>query len=278
MLDVLRQAKVKPTKVRLMKWLFLMGQETGVRAYLPFYDFLPYRYGPFSFTVYYELARLEQAGLVTEDLRIVEGREREVDEIAERLKPAVRETATDTLFKYGGLSSAALIDSVYTRYGWYASRSELRTPREREEMAPAVFTTGYEGESIDAFLDKLLRAGIGRVIDVRKNAYSQKYGFSGGPLNRMCGNVGIEYRHLPELGIPSNLRADLSTRTKRQVLFKKYEKELLPKQPNAQHLAAGLLRERASVLLCVERHAEDCHRGTLAPYLAASTGLEISHI
>jgi uncharacterized protein (DUF488 family) len=278
MLHLLRQAKTGPTKVHLMKWLFLMGEETDVREHVPFYDFLPYRYGPFSFTVYQELARLEKAGLVTEDLHIAEGREREVDEITERLKPTVREAARNTLAEYGDLDHDELIDNVYARYDWYASRSELRPPRARKAAAPAVFTTGYEGESIDAFLDKLLRTGIGRVVDVRKNAYSQKYGFSGGPLKRMCGNVGIDYRHMPELGIPSNMRTDLSTRAKRQRLFKRYESELLPNQPDAQDAAADLLRERASVLLCVEHHPEDCHRGTLAPYLAASTGLDIAHV
>lgn len=185
-LHLLRQAKTGPTKVHLMKWLFLMGEETDVREHVPFYDFLPYRYGPFSFTVYQELERLEKAGLVTEDLHIAEGREHEVDEITDRLKPSVRDAATDTLAEYGDLGHDELIDNVYARYDWYASRSELRPPRARKEAPPAVFTTGYEGESIDAFLDKLLRTGIGRVVDVRKNAYSQKFGFSGGPLTSGC--------------------------------------------------------------------------------------------
>jgi uncharacterized protein (DUF488 family) len=261
-----------------MKWLFLMGQETAVRERLPFYDFVPYRFGPFSFTVYSELARLAKAGLVADDLCVIEERKLEVDELAERLSTDVRAATTDILSRYGSLSSTDLLESVYSRYDWYASRSELRAPRVQEHQKQAVFTTGYEGESIDAFLDKLLRAGIRRVIDVRRNAYSQKYGFSGGPLKRMCTNVGMDYQHLPALGIPSNLRTDLSTQTKRQRLFRKYETELLPQQLPAQYRATELLRERASVLLCVERNATDCHRGTLAPYLAAISGLEVLHI
>ena len=261
-----------------MKWLFLMAEETRVRDEIPFYDFLPYQYGPFSFTVYQELARLEKMGLIADDLSIPKDVQRDVADAVSRLSQVVLDDADRILDRYGDMAHDELIDDVYARYDWFASRSKLRPPHERQPASPSVFTTGYEGESVDAFLNKLLAAGIERVLDVRKNAYSQKYGFSRAPLKTNCEKVDIEYRHLPELGIPSDMRTDLSTRELRKRLFVTYERELLPRQSDAKKRAAELLQERATVLLCVERHHEDCHRGTLAPHLARMTGLPIAHI
>ena len=41
-----------------------------------------------------------------------------------------------------------------------------------------LFTIGYEGISIDTYINKLLQNYIKTLVDVRKNAYSNKFGFS----------------------------------------------------------------------------------------------------
>ena len=52
------------SKLFLMKTLFLLKEETG-------YDFYPYKLGPFSQTVYWDLEHLRKNGLVDEDERKV---------------------------------------------------------------------------------------------------------------------------------------------------------------------------------------------------------------
>ncbi len=65
-----------------------------------------------------------------------------------------------------------------------------------------VYTAGYEGESIDRFLQKLLKAGIEQILDVRSNPMSRKYGFSRKTLSGLSEKLDMEYVHLPELGVP----------------------------------------------------------------------------
>jgi hypothetical protein len=277
-LDLLRRSPTHPSHLQLMKWLFLLGEETDVREAVPYYDFLPYRYGPFSFTVYSELRRLKEQALVTETLEIPSGQRRAVDAQVERLKRKAREAALSIITRYGDTNPRALLGDVYQRYEWFTSRSSLRSHQAQPAAEIAVYTAGYEGTSIDAFLNKLLEARMRRVIDVRKNAYSHKFGFSGGPLRKFCSKVGLDYQHLPDLGIPSRLRTDLSTTEKRKSLFARYKRESLPVEPDAQQRAIELLCERPSALLCMERHHEDCHRGTLAAALAPRAKLPIVHL
>lgn len=277
-LALVTQSRRRPTRVHLLKWLFLLGEETAVREHIPFYDFLPYRYGPFSFTAYNEIGRLGTSGLVDDRLRVPDEQRDVVGTAVERLPSQVQSAIARVLAEYGALSPRQLVDSVYSRYPWFASRSRLRPKRAAPEAEPAVYTIGYESASIDGFLNRCLEARLHRIIDVRKNAYSQKYGFTGGPLRRMCGHVGLDYQHFPVLGIPSELRVDLSTREKRQQLFRLYQREILPAQPEAQDRVCDLLLAEPSALLCMERHHADCHRGTLATNLAAQTDLEIVHL
>ena len=60
-----------------------------------------------------------------------------------------------------------------------------------------------------------------------ENAYSQKYGFSKTQLTKACEGVGIEYIHIPELGIESDKRKDLKSQEDYDTLFEDYENTTL---------------------------------------------------
>lgn len=272
------RARRRPTKLQLVKWLFLLGEETAVRQHVPYYDFLPYDYGPFSFTLYNELGRLREQKFLDEKLRIPTGQQPVVNAAVDRLGLEVLRAVDEILGQYGMMTPSHLRDTVYDRYEWYASRSKLRPANVSPAADLAVYTIGYQGESIDAFLNRCVKERIRRVVDVRRNAYSQKYAFTGGPLRRMCGHVGLDYEHIPALGIPSELRVDLSTPQKRRALFRRYRREMLPSQPEAQDRVCELLLDAPSALLCMERHPADCHRSTLATNLAGQTDLEVIHL
>jgi uncharacterized protein (DUF488 family) len=150
---------------------------------------------------------------------------------------------------------------------------------QRRPVAPtAVFTLGYEGWPIDGFLDLLLRAGIQHVIDVRSNPIARRYGFHKCTLDRLCGKVQIKYSHFPQLGIPSGLRDGLGSVSQYEALFSRYEADILPGEGKAVAQVVALMKERPSVLMCMESDPSRCHRSRLASTVAGTTGLPIHHL
>jgi hypothetical protein len=269
-----------------VKLIFLLRQETALKDDPAFYDFVPYQFGPFSFTLYRELGGLRQAGWVAADDSQIAlaasgwaGVRAQIESLPERVQAAVGQI----LGRYGGMEPEALIRDVYARYPWYATRSGrsdlLPNPLPGPNQAPpAVYTAGYEGKSVDAFLDDLLKNGIQVVIDVRANPVSRKYGFSGVRLGEICKKLGLEYRHEPALGIPSAERAGLGGFASYQRLLERYERVTLPERSADVHRVGQLMRQKASVLLCVERDVRCCHRSRLANAVAKATGMEVIHL
>ena len=58
---------------------------------------------------------------------------------------------------------------------------------------PGLCTIGYEGSTLENYLNRLLRDGVTLLCDVRRNPLSRKYGFSKGTLAKACEGVGIRY-------------------------------------------------------------------------------------
>jgi len=129
----------------------------------------------------------------------------------------------------------------------------------------ALFTIGYEGDSIDGYLERLIRHNVKLLCDVRKNPLSRKTGFSKGSLSSYCGKVGIEYVHLPELGIPGHRRRELNSRADYEALFEEYTREDLPLAGEAVLRLGDLMRQhRRIALTCFEKVHEECHRHCVA--------------
>ena len=280
-LATLHAAGRNPSKIELMKWLFLMRKESELAQDSTFYDFVPYKFGPFSFTVYQDLNYLIRDGYLapSQDQLGIELTET-VASIVERLPAKVKAVIQGALSKYSQLSIGELIDYVYDNYPWYATRSQLRPSAVgvRTPSQCAVYTSGYEGKSIDRFLERLLNAGIECIIDVRNNPMSRKYGFSKVGLSRCAERLELEYIHIGELGIPSELRRSLHTKEDYEVLFQEYETTVMPSAPEACDRAAELMTRKPSTLVCFEADASRCHRGKLADLLARQTGLEVVHL
>ncbi len=66
LLLLLRLARRPVSKLELTKWAFILRQETPSGGGNAFYDFLPYKYGPFSFCLYREIDALIRDGYVEE--------------------------------------------------------------------------------------------------------------------------------------------------------------------------------------------------------------------
>jgi hypothetical protein len=73
-------------------------------------------------------------------------------------------------------------------------------------MHPTLFTLGYEGLTIEAFITRLQTAQVKTVVDVRELPLSRKKGFSKTAFCAALATHGIAYLHAPALGCPKPIR------------------------------------------------------------------------
>jgi uncharacterized protein (DUF488 family) len=185
-----------------------------------------------------------------------------------------------------GLRGNALIAEQYRTHPYYATRSEIldsvlpdmesraRVIKSRPAMAgPGLVTIGYEGRSLERYLNLLLQNSVTVLSDVRRNPLSRKYGFSKSTLSKACEGVGLRYEHLPELGIDSEERRELNTQADYDALFLVYERESLPRQVASITKIRGWVEAGERVALtCFELLPCQCHRHCVAEALKHSTG------
>jgi len=277
LLQFLRESGGSSSRMVLTKKLFLMREETASRGGSAFYEFLPYHFGPFSFVLYHDLRHLERDGLIgrtgSADVALTDAGKTQPTNLAEQVRLDIQRING----QYGSLSGEQIIDSVYERYPWYtmlAKRTDQRRV-ERRTAEPAVYTIGYEGFQVDGFLNRLLEEGIERLIDVRQNPVARKYGFHRSTLNRLSEDVGIEYLHLPELGIRSALRTQLESEQDFDELFGWYRTSLAVTDVER---VAELMNNKPSALMCMEASPRNCHRLQLAGAVSPVAGLEVRHL
>jgi len=269
-----------------VKLVFLLRHETELENDNTFYDFVPYKFGPFSFSLYRELANLRREGFVTSDeehITLCEDTIYQTQKKTDEIPFSVHQAVNEVVSRYGIKSWTSLIKDIYTRYPWYASKSELTDFRSKssertKRVCPAVYTAGYEGESVDSFFNRLLKFGIEMIIDVRANPISRKYGFSKRQFSEISKKLGIDYCHMPRLGIPSKYRVKLGTYDSYQHLLAKYGREILPGLKSEIRKVVDLMLKKPAVLVCMEKDVRCCHRSRLADAVSQVSGLKVTHL
>lgn len=275
---MLSEAGGEASHIEITKWAFLVREETPSAGGASFYQFVPYQFGPFSFGLYQEVAALVRDGLVSEPQKDRWSLTPLGVEEARRAPSASAAAVRAIVRQFKRKDAPDLVKYVYDRHRWYTINSNIKKLADRPVAAPAVYTAGYEGLLIDGFLNGLLRNGIERLVDVRHNPVARRYGFHKSTLGRLCGKLGIDYTHMPELGIRSEERQNLDEPGARRSLFERYASSTLRSERSAIKAVADLVAERPSVLVCMEAQACDCHRSHLAKPVAALTGLPIRHL
>lgn len=260
------------------KLLFLYTREESS----PSYEFVPYRFGCFSFTSYADKRKLVADGVLVDDEQ--EWRLTESGRRVSRSKAVTPLLAGRFSREHATLRGNDLVAEVYRRFPYYATRSEivdkvLSKKSEREqvekarpaEAAAGLLTIGYEGKCLETYLNQLLQAGVSLLCDVRRNPLSRKYGFSKSTLSHACEGVGIRYEHLPQLGIASEDRRELNSQTDYDALFAEYERASLPSQTASLEKIHTWIRSGERVALtCFELHPHQCHRHCVAEALEKS--------
>lgn len=140
-----------------------------------------------------------------------------------------------------------------------------------------VFTIGYEGLDIDAFMSLLAEHGIDTVVDIRELPLSRKPGFSKKALASALNLSGLEYVHMVDLGCPKPVR----DRYREDGNWKRYTDGFL-KHLKTQVAAIAELSELAGssncALLCYEADFNFCHRSMVAKAVRDYCGADVKHI
>ncbi len=138
------------------------------------------------------------------------------------------------------------------------------------------YTIGYEGIDIDQYINKLKDNGVSLLCDVRKNAYSQKYGFTKHEMQNALNLCSIGYIHLPELGISSEARNN--TKSIQKLLQEYYEHTLVHSMHNIQKLLLLYEQHKSIAITCFEAKYIVCHRGEIAKILKEAHNIDVRHL
>jgi uncharacterized protein (DUF488 family) len=155
-----------------------------------------------------------------------------------------------------------------------------------------VATIGVYDWTLERFLDELRHADVGLVVDVRqrRGVRGSEYAWANAHrLQAALADAGIDYDHRKELAPTTELRHVQYREDDRLGVGKRSRAELAPEyrerylreildRVDLAAIAAGLPREHASALLCVERDPEACHRSLVAERLAAEHGATVVHL
>lgn len=261
--------------IHLQKLLFLFTRTQTEKSF----DFVPYQYGCFSFQANQDLATMEKYGYVSfPDSKTVElTNDEDYLAMLDMFDMAAMEQVKQ---QFCNMTERDVVKYTYREYPYYATKSKIagRIMNE-EEMAkierqkrvfaePALFTIGYEGISLETYINRLIINDVRLLCDVRKNAFSQKYGFSKSRLETACKGVGIKYVHVPQLGIESDKRRDLRSQRDYDLLFDEYERTTLKNNTEALDFVRNLIRtEKRVALTCFEKDPKQCHRSRVAKAL-----------
>lgn len=275
------------SKMDLQKLLFLYHHDADAEHYA----FVPFRFGSYSFLASDDLDLMEKRGWVQ-----AEGKQlalaQEIDRESWARSSDERRQVKRWLFRNPERGDA-LIAKAYRRFPYYALKSEMKervlTNEELESVDEllsdlqrkkelTVFTLGYEGIHFETYLNKLIRNHVSILCDVRRNPLSRKFGFSSKMLASVLPKLGIEYVHLPELGIASEKRQELNSMADYERLFDGFRKELPGRVEGLNRLKSIIEQKKRVALTCFEAEPHCCHRHCISDLLEEQMGYTVTHL
>jgi uncharacterized protein (DUF488 family) len=159
-------------------------------------------------------------------------------------------------------------------------------------MGRAIATIGVYGFDMSSFLESLRRAEVGLVLDVRqrRGVRGREYSWANSlRLQRALADAGISYEHHMELAPTTELRqlqyredalqgvGKRSRVTLAREYRERYEREILD-EVDLEEIVEALPTAQVSVLLCVERDPEACHRSLIAQRLLERYEVSVVHL
>lgn len=265
----------KLSAIQLQKYLFLFTRAQMNKAF----SFIPYKYGCFSFQANQDMTTLGTYGYVQENEKGYELLSMSSDYLAQ-LDMFDQQVMRSVYDAFSHMTQDELVTYIYVNYPFYAINStiagRLLTPEQmqkvvsqrRHKQGKQLFTIGYEGVALEDYIKRLIIEDVHVLCDVRKNAYSQKYGFNKSQLEKACEGVGIRYVHVPDLGIESDKRQDLRSQHDYDVLFAEYDRTVIPQnQQSLRYVYNLIMTDERVALTCFEKDPKQCHRSRVAKAL-----------
>ena len=274
-------------KIRIQKLLFLYSQKKKN----PEYEFIPYKFGCYSFSAKADLNTMVKNGSLLENENYFI--KNNPDDFLKTLKVEDKKILSEVVQLYGNMNSNSLIKHTYINFPYYAINSTIADKvldekqlekviiSKKEGDETILFTIGYEGVSLEKYLNKLVSNDVKLLVDVRKNSLSMKFGFSKSLLKKYCESLSIEYIHIPEVGINSDQRQELNTQQDYDALFEVYKKTTLKETDSYQTKIIELLTKYKRIALtCFEADICQCHRKPLAEAIEKNPifEYEVKHI
>ncbi len=149
-------------------------------------------------------------------------------------------------------------------------------------------TIGFRGRSAREFFGLLKKAGVQKLLDIRRRNQFQLAGFTKGSdlayFLEEC--FGIRYEHIPLLAPSEELLDGFHSRLGKRKCddgtwawyVEQFTREISDKPIVEQFLAATKGFE-VVCLLCTEETAEHCHRRLIAEHVAARVaGVTVEHL
>lgn len=141
-----------------------------------------------------------------------------------------------------------------------------------------LYTAGYEGLSIDAFIARLKQAGIDKVLDVREYPLSRKKGFSKNAFAQCLAAEGIAYEHSRPLGCPKLIRKQYKEDGNWAAYAREFRVYIRTQASVLSELVSSAVEQRIC-MVCYEADANFCHRSLIAEAAEEVHGsLETQHL
>lgn len=141
----------------------------------------------------------------------------------------------------------------------------------------SLFTFGYEGLTLEAFINRLKETEVRTIIDVRELPLSRKKGFSKRAFAEALHINGIAYAHMPALGCPKTIR-DAYREDGNWLAYTRKFMAYLNQQNGAIAEVAKIARATNACLICFEADFNLCHRSMVARAAACAGGPAVVHL
>ncbi|MBQ3396603.1 MAG: DUF488 domain-containing protein [Synergistaceae bacterium] len=168
--------------------------------------------------------------------------------------------------------NSTMLSRLFTRKEAY----DIMSGRKRFpiQCRDVLFTIGYEGRTLESFINVLIQNGIKLLCDVRKNPVSRKFGFSVKMLEHTLSSIGIKYISIPELGIDSIKRMNLESAKDYDILFAEYRNNINSRIKYIEKVRRLLVKYHSIALMCYEKDPNMCHRNIIRERMTELYGTE----
>lgn len=144
-------------------------------------------------------------------------------------------------------------------------------------MQSPIFTLGYEGLTIEAFITRLQTAQVKTVVDVRELPLSRKKGFSKTAFCAALAAQGIAYLHMPALGCPKSIRNQYKADGNWQTYTRDFLKYIQTQEASLRELVK-IAQATPACLVCFEADFAACHRTYVARAARQLGGPTVTHL